>query len=208
MDHEHLMWEPHHLQLHETAQRILREAHELFFQKGYERTSMRDIAHRAGLSKATMYHHFEDKEHILYAICLKAGETMSARMHDAIARNESTSLSTKDQLTDILLAYTTTFLKFKNYLKILLQDVESLSDNKRSEIRKIEKAHWNRLRSYLHNLVNQGRLRPCNLTVLTFSVFSSMHWLYFWYLPQKPLSLREIIEHTVDILLYGTGARE
>ncbi len=196
-----------HTQLHETAQVILREAHELFFEKGYEKASMREIAERVGISKAAMYHHFENKEKILYTLCLQAGEIITANMHKAITRNEGSKASTQAQLTDILLEYTTTYLKFKNYVKILLHDVESLPEDKRKIVRDIEKTNLNQFRAYLHNLINQGRLRECNLTVLTFSLFSSVHWLYFWYRPEKPLSVKDIVENIVDIFLHGVIAK-
>jgi len=195
-----------HTQLHETAQVILREAHELFFEKGYEKASMREIAERVGISKAAMYHHFENKEKILYTICLQAGEIITANMHKAISRNEGSSASTQAQLTDILLEYTTTYLKFKNYVKILLHDVESLPVDKRKIVRDIEKTNLHQFRAYLHNLINQGRLRQCNLTVLTFSLFSAVHWLYFWYRPERPLSVKDIVENIVDIFLHGVIA--
>jgi AcrR family transcriptional regulator len=48
------------------VRQILVEAAALFAERGYERTSMRDLADRCGISKALLYHHFADKE-ALYA---------------------------------------------------------------------------------------------------------------------------------------------
>jgi AcrR family transcriptional regulator len=48
---------------------ILDEATELFAERGYEGTSMSDLAERVGLRKASLFHHFTSKE-VLYAAVL------------------------------------------------------------------------------------------------------------------------------------------
>jgi AcrR family transcriptional regulator len=195
-------------ELHETARIILREAHELFYEKGYEKSSMREIAERVGISKAAMYHHFTNKEEMLYTLCLVAGNLVYSSLQQAIRRNQDLNVPIKDQLTDILLEYTTSYLQNKNFNKILLHDIESLPEDKKRVILDIEKANVNQLRAYLNNLMQEGRLRECNLTVLTFSLFSAVHWLYFWYRPDKGLSIKEIVEHIVDIYTKGILAHQ
>jgi AcrR family transcriptional regulator len=195
-------------ELHETARIILREAHELFYEKGYEKSSMREIAERVGISKAAMYHHFTNKEEMLYTLCLVAGNLVYSSLQQAIRRNQDLNVPIKDQLMDILLEYTTSYLQNKNFNKILLHDIESLPEDKKRVILDIEKANVNQLRAYLNSLMQKGRLRECNLTVLTFSLFSAVHWLYFWYRPDKGLTIKEIVEHIVDIYTKGILAQE
>jgi AcrR family transcriptional regulator len=55
-----------------TAERILDAAEALFAERGYEGTSQRDVAERAGLSAASLYNHFPGKE-ALYAAVLERG---------------------------------------------------------------------------------------------------------------------------------------
>lgn len=193
-------------ELHKTAREILKEAHDLFYEKGYEKASMREIAQRVGISKAAMYHHFTNKEEILFTLCLQAGEIVNENMERAIERNQASSASPKDQLTDILLEYTTSYISIKNYIKILLYDVESLPEDKKRVVIDLEKTNFSRLKAFLDGLMRQGKLRSCNLTVLTFSLFSAVHWLYFWYRPDRDLSIQDIVEHIVDIFMQGATA--
>ena len=62
----------------QTVQLILDIASKLFFQQGYEKTTLQDIIDATGLSKGAIYHHFASKEAILIAVVDRMGEYNSA----------------------------------------------------------------------------------------------------------------------------------
>ncbi|HEA51479.1 hypothetical protein LCGC14_1485200 [marine sediment metagenome] len=62
---------------------ILNAAERAFSQKGYERTSMDDIARTASLSRALLYVYFTDKAAIQRGIMLRAGHSLSERFRQA-----------------------------------------------------------------------------------------------------------------------------
>lgn len=51
-----------------TRERILTAAHQMFFRKGFARVSMSEIADAAGLTKRTLYHHYDSKDSLLEAM--------------------------------------------------------------------------------------------------------------------------------------------
>ena len=52
-----------------TYEKILEVSSKLFFEKGYENTSLQDIVNNLdGLTKGAVYHHFSSKDDILDAI--------------------------------------------------------------------------------------------------------------------------------------------
>jgi AcrR family transcriptional regulator len=53
-------WQPN------AAERLARAALELFAERGYENTTVIDIAQRAGLTKSTFFRHFQDKREVLF----------------------------------------------------------------------------------------------------------------------------------------------
>ena len=57
-----------------TRERILEVSLELFNEQGYDKTSLREIADRLGVTKAALYYHFERKEDILLELHLKLHE--------------------------------------------------------------------------------------------------------------------------------------
>ncbi len=52
----------------DTRDTILQVARRLFVRQGYTATSTRQIAQEAGIGKATVYHHFKDKQTIVLAL--------------------------------------------------------------------------------------------------------------------------------------------
>lgn len=62
---------------------ILDAAEQVFSEKGYDRTSMDDIARTASLSRALLYVYFKDKAAIQRGIMLRAGQSLVARFEQA-----------------------------------------------------------------------------------------------------------------------------
>lgn len=52
----------------DTKADIHRAAVELFSSKGYDKTSLREIAERVGITKASLYYHYSSKQELLQAI--------------------------------------------------------------------------------------------------------------------------------------------
>ncbi|OEY65588.1 TetR/AcrR family transcriptional regulator [Marinobacter sp. X15-166B] len=80
---------------------ILDAAETVFAAKGYERTSMDDIARSSNLSRALLYVYFKDKAAIQQGIILRAAEALWARFEAA----KQSAHSGLDQLSAIGRAY-------------------------------------------------------------------------------------------------------
>jgi len=65
-----------------TRDRILDVALDLFIEKGFDRTSLREIAEKLGFTKAALYYHFASKDDILMALHMR----LHAVGRDALTR--------------------------------------------------------------------------------------------------------------------------
>ena len=61
---------------------ILTAALELFVEKGYDRTSVREIARAVGLSQAGLLHHFSNKEELFLEVLRRRDEQSVSGMRD------------------------------------------------------------------------------------------------------------------------------
>ena len=66
-------------------QRILEQARLLFMDRGFIDVSMREIADAAGLRKASIYHHFRDKEELFTAIVLEETIDLRHKMEESVS---------------------------------------------------------------------------------------------------------------------------
>jgi AcrR family transcriptional regulator len=57
---------------------IISTAEKLFFSKGYDDVSMNDIAKDVGMSKATLYLYFDNKDSLFFAVVLRGAEIMKS----------------------------------------------------------------------------------------------------------------------------------
>lgn len=75
---------------------ILSVSAKLFLEKGFDKTSMQDIATTAGISKGAIYHHFQSKNDIIKAVTQKQAQTVTVAMENLLS--EANALSGKEQL--------------------------------------------------------------------------------------------------------------
>ena len=83
-----------------TIEAILSVSIKLFLEKGFDKTSMMDIATAAGISKGAIYHHFKSKDEIIKSVMEKQEESVKAAIENFI--DEAKVLSGKEQLKLIL----------------------------------------------------------------------------------------------------------
>ena len=67
----------------EQQQGLLHHAAQLFAERGFQGTSMLELASAAGVSKALLYHYYENKEQLLYDILLAHFERIEAAVEEA-----------------------------------------------------------------------------------------------------------------------------
>src|ERR1700728_5030586 len=68
------------------SERLAVAALDLFAERGYENTTVIDIAQRAGLTKSTFFRHFQDKREVLFG-----NRTMNGLLDEAIAAAPATA---------------------------------------------------------------------------------------------------------------------
>src|SRR6516225_3538919 len=84
---------------------ILTAARELFLKGGYGNTSMDSVAKHAGVSKSTLYAHFENKEQLFGAVV----GTARHRLHDALT---SVSTTHERDIKKMLIQIGTQFMRY------------------------------------------------------------------------------------------------
>ena len=90
----------------DTRSRVQKVALELFAEQGYEKTSLREIAERLGVTKAALYYHFKSKEDIVHSFTDDYFAELDALVDWAREqpRNDEARLAILDRYVGIVLA--------------------------------------------------------------------------------------------------------
>ncbi len=106
---------------------ILDAARPLFVQNGYEATSIRAIATKAGCSPGILYHYFEDKQSILAELVAETFAILGARL-SAIRQDDSPVM---DRLRRCLRTYIAFGLEHPHHYSLLFMKPQQWEGNEK-----------------------------------------------------------------------------
>jgi AcrR family transcriptional regulator len=126
------------------ARRLLIAAVEAFTVHGYQATTTRDIASRAGLSPAGVYVHFRSKEELLYRICL-IGHQQTLALIRTTAAGSAGDGGDRDggdhaaRLAALIGAFTARQAKYHDVARVIEYDLHCLSAEHYAEISELRR---------------------------------------------------------------------
>ncbi|MDW7709586.1 MAG: TetR/AcrR family transcriptional regulator [Deferrisomatales bacterium] len=193
------MGERKRLQPELRRRQILDAAVRLFYEVGYEGASLRDLSARVGINKATIYHYFESKEDILFDLVRRVGQELLEGVRQA-SREQGTPLEVLEAMIRFQIGYVENHVEEIKVLveekKSLRADLQQTSRANESEILRLYKEALSRCRA-------KGLVRPVHATTAAFGILGQINWLYHWYKPEGPLSIRELADAVVSLLFHG-----
>jgi AcrR family transcriptional regulator len=181
------------------ATEIYFKAAQIFYEKGFDATSMDDLAKALQITKAGLYYYIESKEDLLFAI-MSFGLDWLDREVTQPARDIA---DPEQRLRWIIQRHAGKLTEGSHAVPILTDEVSALTPKHRRNILARKRTYFDLVRGTLEELKRQDRLREVDTTVATFTLFGSMLWLPRWYSPAGRLNSEEVVEHLVRLLLGG-----
>src|SRR6516162_8972292 len=123
--------------------------------KGYEATSMNDIAEAAGLTKAGIYHYIRGKEDLLFEIMNYAMDSVD----QGIIAHASPVEDAEARLREIIERHCRSVLEGVGALTIVLEEVTALTPAHRRAITARKREYFEFIRTALQALADEGKLR-------------------------------------------------
>ena len=184
---------------HQKLDQILKHAAEVFFEKGYEGASIRDISRRSNVSLAGLYYYFESKEKLLYLIQKHCFTTILSELERRLR-----GVADPERKLRLLIAnHLSFFLRHYAEMKVLSHEADALTNGYGREIAEIKRSYYKICRGILEELKQQKRLRRLNTRVAVLSLFGMMNWIYTWYDPRKDPDADGLAEAMATIFFKG-----
>ncbi len=183
---------------------VLRRAIEVFIAKGYEATSVGDLAKDLGLTKSAIYHHVPSKESLLSAALDEALEGLSAAIDTAVSAEPGTSayqrLRTAVEESVLILADHLPAVTL--LLRVRGNSAVELAALKRRRVLS------DKLAALVQAAVDEGALREdINPDVISRLIFGTVNSLVEWYRPDGPIEAAALAQSVTSMAFDGLGRK-
>ncbi len=182
--------------------RILREARRLFTSQGYAAVPMQQIADAASVNKATLYHHFRDKEDLFVAVMAEEFARTTAEVAAAIAAGGTL----REQLRRVAMHV---FATLQSDFGRLVADLHAhVSEPRRSELRSRNSPPWEAIRLAVEQAKERGEVRDIDPDLAARLFFGMVRSQIWWakYDGTHPIPDDRLAATIADLLLDGIGS--
>lgn len=178
-----------------------------FNERGYEATSMEDLAQASGLTKSTFYHHVSGKEELLQLAVDRALGALSTALDDIGGDGGDSGRRPVDQLEAAIRRTTEVLLAELPYVTLLLR----VRGNTAVELAALERRRTidSRLAALVKAAAAAGEIRgDIDPRLVSRLLFGMVNSLTEWYRPaSRANSPASVVNATVSLALEGLGAR-
>jgi AcrR family transcriptional regulator len=174
----------------------------VFNERGYDGTSMEDLARAAGITKSSIYHHVKGKE----ALLEMALDTALGALFDALDETASTEGPARDRLEDLLRRSVEVLDAELPNVTLLLR----VRGNTPTELAALERRREfdRRVTELVTQAVAEGDLRDdLDPALVTRLLFGTVNSLVEWYRPDHGASAQEVADGLVALLFEGLDRR-
>jgi len=181
----------------------MQKAIKLFMTKGFDRTSTNDICLAAKLTKPTLYHYFQSKNHLLFSVHMRAIEEI---LHPYL--KEISLIEEPGTRLETMIREYTRMICSNAELRFILHESLMIKDKYFLEIRQEWKRFYLLLRDTISELQSTGRigkeLRP---SWAALQMLGMMTWMTFWFSYKKKDEIDHLADATVGMALHGIGLK-
>ena len=185
---------------------ILEHATDVFYEKGYDAASMRDLSRATGTSLAGLYYYFESKERLLYLIQKHTFETVVRELKTRL----QLSTDPEQKVRVFIKNHLEYFLANRKAMTVLSHEDETLSGEYGSEVQSLKREYYRIGTQIVEELRADSSAKFANVNTRTavVTLFGMMNWIYTWYNAKIDGNAEQLAEQMSQIFLNGVLNRE
>lgn len=181
-------------------EQVIRSAAELFREKGYAASSMRDLAQKLGIEAASLYSHIKSKEEILQQLCFD----MATEFRKSLAEVEKKNVSATEKLRLGIIGHIQVMAKDLTASAVFMNEHRHLSQPYLRDFLLLRINYINRFKAIIEEGARLGEFKDSidkKLAVMT--LFSSLNWMPMWYDPSSKIDSTVLGQQLADMLVNG-----
>lgn len=181
--------------------KILTQARDLFWKKGYSRTTVKDIAIACQCLPGNIYNYFPSKEAILYEVIRKEANVLLISVKNLLEDNETSPV---EQLRVLIKKHLNATLHEVKTADVLFEtELRHLPKAKQKEIIQLRKEFELILQQIIQRGVESGVFSECDVQLVSFHIIAIVVRTRLWFSPRGRLSIDEIADSIFEFVLHG-----
>ena len=172
---------------------------QLFRDRGFDATSVSDIARALGLTKAGLYHHFDSKEALLFEIMMFGLD----KVRDEVILPVRAIGDPEERLRQLITRHARITTRGHGAVAHLQDEIRALPPPARKQVEHRMRVYFDLVRGTLDELHAAGRLCDVDTTVATFSLIGMILWLPRWFRQDGRLTQDHVAENIANLALGG-----
>lgn len=177
---------------------ILDAAAWLFAEKGYRGASMAELARACGVSKALLYHYYQDKAQLLF----DTAASHVQRLLERAAAVRALRLPPEAHLRALIASFMQEYRYSQARHTVLVQDVKFLAPTQRARVLAGQREVVEAFARAIGALQPRARRKPLR-AALTMTLFGMMNWTFTWLRADGPLSYDHMAHVVAELFLHG-----
>ncbi|MBM4761564.1 TetR/AcrR family transcriptional regulator [Bacillus sp. B15-48] len=181
---------------------MIKGAVNLFKEKGFHRTTTREIASASGFSIGTLYEYIRKKEDILYLVV----DRMYDEIRDQLQKDLDTNQGTVASLKRGIFFYFQQMAEMEEEVLVMYQEAKSLTKDTLPSVLNKEIAMVGMFEDVIKSCVDKGELHltESQIKMIAHNIFvQGQMWAFRRWALQKEFSLQEYIDLQIDLLFHG-----
>lgn len=183
-------------------ERTIAVAVELFYERGYENTSLDAVAEQMGVTKPFIYAHFTSKAELLAEICARGIGSALDALESVLVLPGSPS----DRLREVGQRFVTAVLHSQRHIAIFSREEKNLTAADFTRISEMRREFDRKLVALLDEGVGSGEFNVPDTRMAALAIGGMISWAYVWYRPHGRLTLAETSEELTQLILRMVGA--
>jgi len=181
---------------------MIKGAIKLFKQKGFHKTTTREIAKESGFSIGTLYEYIRTKEDVLFLVCDAIYEQVHARLEKVI----DLKYASLESLATVIDSYFQLMDEMQDEVVVMYQEVKSLKKETKEYVLEKEHDMVELLKQVIvtclpHKIMEKDAVLLANNIFVQGQMWGFRRWIL-----QKQYTLQEYSEKQIKFLLHAVSA--
>jgi AcrR family transcriptional regulator len=182
---------------------LLDKAAALFAERGYEATSLQDIATAVGISRPALYHYVTGKEDLLTALVRQASEAPDEAITQIAHRLDVSPLEKVRLLTQLLVRVRATS---PGHFRILDRADAVLPTDIREKHLEARRHTLSELTAVIADGINRGDFKAIDPGLAALAVVGMCNWVAWWYRPGRGYDIDTVVDQLAQSAVDMLGA--